>query len=213
MSGQAADVDLHGEHAAAHAALVHAADQPPANEPGLAFRVQAESYMKSSIDSLQLYQLEGAAKMSEFEESPRTGGILADEAGLGTILQCLILIAAGKGKGQKSPTLIVVPNEILIGIWEHEITERTKLKTLKYHGTGRQRIDSDFDNADIVLTTYDTLLGDLPPMAHRQIETVRRKSSKSSEFCIYAFGDLREMPECLALFRQQWNRVIFDQAQ
>lgn len=214
MSGQAADVNIPAEQAAVHSAPSHAANEPPANEDGLAFLARAESYMKTRVGLLEDYQIDGVAKMIVFEEGPRRGGILADEAGLGTILQCLILIAAGKGAGQKSPTLIVAPNDIVVNAWKDEISQFTcDLSTIKYHGGRREQINPGFDKADIVLTTYDTAQRDLPPAAHQKIKVERNKSPTSRKFYNFLSEHLTEMGGGNAIFKQHWNRVIFDQAQ
>ncbi|WQF87942.1 Putative helicase, Zinc finger, RING-type, Zinc finger, RING/FYVE/PHD-type [Colletotrichum destructivum] len=97
------------------------------------------------------------------------GGILADEMGLGKTLSILSLICwsidsinndkAKKGNEQSSSTLIVTPKSTIPG-WEEQIRRHIfpdQIRVAVYHGSGRQIVGSNFQNNDIILTTYETL--------------------------------------------------------
>ncbi|KAK0616473.1 SNF2 family N-terminal domain-containing protein [Immersiella caudata] len=107
------------------------------------------------------------------------GGVLADEMGLGKTLSTLALTVrtleegkawaeqkrsgehtSGKTQRYTHSTLVIVPSALLINNWMDEINEHTgdnTLTVLKYHGQGRERNPDVIANADIVITTYNTL--------------------------------------------------------
>ncbi|ETS04710.1 hypothetical protein M419DRAFT_73008 [Trichoderma reesei RUT C-30] len=104
------------------------------------------------------------------------GGILADEMGMGKSLSILALIMkmledgstwalqeiSPKSEGpvkRSRATLIIVPSALLVLNWIKEIQNylREGLDVIKYHGSDRPRSLERVANADIVVTTYDTL--------------------------------------------------------
>ncbi|KAI0442381.1 hypothetical protein F4803DRAFT_575585 [Xylaria telfairii] len=96
-----------------------------------------------------------------------SGGIIADEMGLGKTLSMLALICShldslgiSNTEGQQSrTTLIVTPKSTLYG-WQRQIKRHIcdgQITSLVYHGSRKQKLSSEFDNVDIVLTTYETL--------------------------------------------------------
>ncbi|KAE9374274.1 hypothetical protein N431DRAFT_213326 [Stipitochalara longipes BDJ] len=111
--------------------------------------------------------------------APETGGgILADEMGMGKSLSTLALITKTldsasdwviEKKDNPEPhtrqkpckaTLVVVPSAILINEWFHEIDLHLDgtLNTLRYHGPKRKLLP--LEDADLVLTTYHTIVSD-----------------------------------------------------
>ncbi|KAJ0372873.1 hypothetical protein COL26b_008881 [Colletotrichum chrysophilum] len=107
----------------------------------------------------------------------RGGGILADEMGMGKSLSILSLIVNTAQTGQEwavqensnddklkdisysGSTLVVVSSALLIYNWTNEINKhvKDKLKTIKYHGPGREKDIDNIKNSHIVVTTYNTL--------------------------------------------------------
>ncbi|KAH7381987.1 SNF2 family N-terminal domain-containing protein [Cadophora sp. MPI-SDFR-AT-0126] len=111
------------------------------------------------------------------------GGILADEMGMGKSLSVLALITKTIESSQEwerhenydeddninlpqdpiRATLVLVPSAVLINEWLNEIKKHLdgSLRVLKYHGTKRKEITfPHISDADIVLTTYNTLVAD-----------------------------------------------------
>ncbi|KAL2132804.1 hypothetical protein VTI74DRAFT_3373 [Chaetomium olivicolor] len=95
------------------------------------------------------------------------GGILADEMGLGKTLSAIALIlwhidAFETSKSDPSTpraTLIVTPKST-IPEWIQQFERHVKpgcIKTLVHHGSHRQLLSRAWRDADVVLTTYDTL--------------------------------------------------------
>lgn len=111
---------------------------------------------------LRPYQREGAAWVSD--RLKRLGGVLlADEMGLGKTLQTIASINHFK---QSDPldsgvTLVVAPTSLL-GNWEAEIKRFAPgLRVLVLHGSGRDKLRSQADQVDIIVTSYGTLVRDL----------------------------------------------------
>ncbi len=87
------------------------------------------------------------------------GGILADDMGLGKTIQVLAYLQAQKeDQSSKSCTLLVVPKSLLAN-WQKEGARFTpELTFLEYIGNTRQKDTTIFNDYDIVLTTYGTML-------------------------------------------------------
>ncbi len=89
------------------------------------------------------------------------GGILADDMGLGKTIQVLAYLQAQKeDQSSKSCTLLVVPKSLLAN-WQKEGARFTpELTFLEYIGNTRQKDTNLFNDYDIILTTYGTMLRD-----------------------------------------------------
>ena len=94
-----------------------------------------------------------------FLERMGWGGVLADDMGLGKTLQVLAHILAMKNaRPDGVRTLVVVPTSLLDN-WEREARRWTPgLAVVTLHGSGRDA--EAIHGADIVLTTYGTLVRD-----------------------------------------------------
>lgn len=105
-------------------------------------------------------------------------------------------------------TLIIVPNNILLQ-WMEEITTKTQLKVVKYHGTGRNKLEHEMRSADVVLTTY--------PLVWRDGE-ILVVSLHPLTICLRADSDRRESNNPQKhlikglLYKMNWYRIILDEA-
>ncbi|KEQ60948.1 uncharacterized protein M437DRAFT_53250 [Aureobasidium melanogenum CBS 110374] len=125
--------------------------------------------------SLKNYQIINSGFMRGREnglEKPR-GGIIADQMGLGKTLTCLTNIVNGRPRQGEGPdnrysTLIVVPNALL-DQWEEQISTHCVVEETRTEwGIGRVKVyrenmskgwrHEDFENIDIVLTTYHDVM-------------------------------------------------------
>lgn len=107
---------------------------------------------------LYSYQLLGW-RWLKFLLSEGSGGLLADEMGLGKTLQ-IIAVLSDAGGGPLRPSLIVAPGSLLEN-WRREISKfAPRLKVLKHHGPFRTGRPGDLSEYDIVVTSYDVVVGD-----------------------------------------------------
>lgn len=101
--------------------------------------------------TLRPYQTKGVQWLFTLYQL-KLGGCLADDMGLGKTIQVLsLLLAIQPHRSSKKPHLLIVPASLL-GNWEKE-AERFA-PTLKIHLAHSSGKESDFSNADVVLTTY-----------------------------------------------------------
>lgn len=104
------------------------------------------------------YQLLGW-RWLKFLLSEGSGGLLADEMGLGKTLQ-IIAALSDAGGGSLRPSLIVAPGSLLEN-WRREISKfAPQLKVLKHHGPFRTGRPADLSEYDVVVTSYDVVVGD-----------------------------------------------------
>ena len=89
------------------------------------------------------------------------GGILADDMGLGKTLQVLAFLLYLKQTQQvDKPALVIVPTSLL-GNWHKEATHFTPdLKVGKWYGLARHDLDTFYQQYDMIVTTYGTVMRD-----------------------------------------------------
>jgi non-specific serine/threonine protein kinase len=108
---------------------------------------------------LRPYQKQGLHWLYFLQEF-RFGGCLADDMGLGKTIQALALLQNEKTRGLTTPSLIVCPTSVLFN-WEKEIQRFTPdLKFLTHAGLERRRL-KQFEDCDVVLTSYGVLRRDI----------------------------------------------------
>ncbi|KAI8089312.1 SNF2 family N-terminal domain-containing protein [Halteromyces radiatus] len=122
--------------------------------------------MKGLTITLLPHQLEGIRWMMDREENESSsGGILADDMGLGKTIQTIGLVTSTLENTEKreNKTLIVAPLA-LIQQWAREFEMKTtpgNIKVLIHHGGDRTKNHRDFDDYDVVVTTYQIVASDL----------------------------------------------------
>ncbi|KAF4636619.1 hypothetical protein G7Y89_g1465 [Cudoniella acicularis] len=118
------------------------------------------------------------------------GGILADDMGLGKTLQVISTILEG-GPGT---TLIIAPVSVMsnwVQQMEQHVKKENALKVLTYHGSTRKKMTHrDFEEYDVVITTYGTLSTEYMP---RSVKTAAK------------------IPRAEGLFSTNWARVVLDE--
>ena len=135
-------------------------DLVPNFADSLAKNVVLEEAIPGLNATLYLYQNSGIAWMNRCLNL--TGGlILADEMGLGKTLQIIGLLLLHPPKND-NPVLIICPTT-LIANWAREISKFAPgISPLMIHrGANRARIFSEFLSANVVITTYDTVISDI----------------------------------------------------
>lgn len=103
--------------------------------------------------TLRPYQKAGYNWM-QFLHSYNFGGCLADDMGLGKTVQTLALLQYYKEQGTSNATLLVMPTSLVYN-WEVEASKfAPDLKILVYTGTYRDKNIEQFENYDVILTSY-----------------------------------------------------------
>jgi SNF2 family DNA or RNA helicase len=85
----------------------------------------------------------------------KLGGCLADDMGLGKTIQTLAFLQSQKELGiAQDPSLLIMPTSLVYN-WLKEIEKfAPDLKTFVYTGTYREKNTEQFDNYDLILTSY-----------------------------------------------------------
>ncbi len=111
--------------------------------------------------TLRPYQEEGLAWLTYLNEAG-LGAMLADDMGLGKTIQVLALIRERRNRDGEYPyTMVVAPRSVLRN-WEREINRFVPdVSVYRHHGTDRIDDPTDWDDPDLILTTYGTLLRDI----------------------------------------------------
>ena len=103
--------------------------------------------------TLRPYQQAGYDWMN-FLRQYRFGGCLADDMGLGKTVMTLAMLQGQKEAGATSPSLLVMPTSLLYN-WELEARKFTPdLRVMVYTGTYRDKNTAQFNDYDLILTSY-----------------------------------------------------------
>jgi len=82
------------------------------------------------------------------------GGCLADDMGLGKTVQTLALLQAQKEAGNTQANLLIMPTSLVYN-WEMEARKFTPhLRVCAYTGTMREKNVAQFENYDLIITSY-----------------------------------------------------------
>jgi len=111
-------------------------------------------------DKLRPYQVSGFNWLN-YLNSVSWGGILADDMGLGKTVQALSMLSHYEKQEGKLKALVICPTTLIYN-WENEIRKFTpSLTWCIHHGSLRTRNPEDFENTDVIITTYGTLRSDI----------------------------------------------------
>jgi SNF2 family DNA or RNA helicase len=106
------------------------------------FKGELRPYQKAGYDWLQ------------FLSKYNFGGCLADDMGLGKTVQTLAMLQSEKEKGAINASLLIMPTSLIYN-WENEAKKFTPdLKVFSYKGTNRLKDPAQFNNYDLILTSY-----------------------------------------------------------
>ncbi|CAE7175903.1 unnamed protein product [Rhizoctonia solani] len=136
------------------------------------------------------FQQESLYWMRKQENGPWSGGMLADEMGMGKTIQTLALFVSDR----KKPNLVVAPTVALMQ-WKNEIEAHTEgFKVYMFHGGSREKSPKELAKYDVVLTTYSVLESSF----RKQVSGFKRK------------GEI--VKEKSPLHGIDWCRIILDEA-
>jgi SNF2 family DNA or RNA helicase len=109
---------------------------------------------------LRPYQLEGLCWLNYLDDH-NFGGCLADDMGLGKSIQIIAFILLQRQKVARNINLLVVPTSLLFN-WKVELEKfAPSIKVYTLYGTNRSVNPKRFEDCEVVLTSYGTLLLDI----------------------------------------------------
>ncbi len=131
---------------------------------------QTELYNFESIKEIEIpkdlnatlrhYQYQGLNWLNMLDEFG-FGGCLADDMGLGKSIQVIAFILSQRNKQRHNTNLVVVPTSLLFN-WQAEINKfAPSIKIHTYYGAGRAGDGLQFNDYEVVLTTYGMLVADI----------------------------------------------------
>lgn len=148
---------------------------------------EVELLLPENMDKVAFpYQMEGI-KWLKFLFLNHFGGCLADDMGLGKTFQIIAFLEDADIKEKIQKTLVIVPKSLLTN-WKKEFEKFfSAYRVGIYHGD--QRNHFNFDDHDIIITTYNTALLDLEQLSQieysaavfDEIQTVKNHKSITSE--------------------------------
>ncbi|OON68946.1 DEAD/DEAH box helicase [Hymenobacter sp. CRA2] len=110
--------------------------------------------------TLREYQQQGLNWLN-FLDTFGFGGCLADDMGLGKTVQVLALLLHLRAQGRRGAHLVVVPTSLVFN-WQAEAARfAPELRVHVLHGAARRTDAQAFADADLVLTTYNTMVNDI----------------------------------------------------
>lgn len=109
---------------------------------------------------LRSYQYDGVNWLN-FLDDFNFGACLADDMGLGKTIQIIAFILTQREKSRHNTNLVVVPASLIFN-WQAEVAKfAPSIKIHTIYGADRIKDIRDFDQYEIVLTSYGTLLADI----------------------------------------------------
>ena len=110
--------------------------------------------------TLRDYQKQGLNWLN-FLDDFNFGACLADDMGLGKTIQIIAFILTQRTKRSQNTNLIVVPTSLVFN-WEDELSKfAPSIKAFTYYGANRVKNSKEFENYEIILTTYGMLISDI----------------------------------------------------
>ncbi|MEM7165068.1 MAG: SNF2-related protein, partial [Planctomycetota bacterium] len=150
--------------------------------------VEAEQEVTSFTGELRPYQRDGLGWM-RFLRDFGLGGCLADDMGLGKTVQVLAVLAEQQGHTEGRPTLVVAPRSVVYN-WVDEAHRFTpQLRVLEYGGAQRLQHLKDFDQYDLIVTSYGVLRRDVMELRNvsfqyvvlDEAQAIKNPSSKTAK--------------------------------
>ncbi|MFT4031154.1 MAG: DEAD/DEAH box helicase [Siphonobacter sp.] len=110
--------------------------------------------------TLRDYQKEGLNWLN-FLDDFEFGGCLADDMGLGKTVQIIAFILSQRAKHSSNINLVVVPTSLIYN-WQTELAKfAPSVRVLTLYGASRVQHTETFDQYEVILTSYGTLLTDI----------------------------------------------------
>jgi len=114
---------------------------------------------------LRPYQQQGLNWLN-FLDDFNFGGCLADDMGLGKTVQVIAFILSQREKTKHNVNLVVVPTSLIFN-WQQEIKKfAPSINVHTIYGPERIKNTQDYDQFEVILTSYGTLIADIVFLRH-----------------------------------------------
>ena len=112
------------------------------------------------MTTLRPYQQQGLNWLN-FLDDFNFGGCLADDMGLGKTIQIIAFILSQRNKAKHNTNILIVPTSLIFN-WQQEVLKfAPSIKMHTIYGTDRIKNTNGFDQYELILTSYGTLLADI----------------------------------------------------
>ncbi|ORZ19446.1 P-loop containing nucleoside triphosphate hydrolase protein [Absidia repens] len=148
---------------------------------------EEDLHMEGLTITLLPHQVEGIRWMKDREDNEySSGGILADVSymGLGKTIQTIGLVSSTLDVTNKRQKTLIVAPLALIQQWASEFDTKTtpgSIKLLIHHGSDRTKDSKDFDDYDVVVTTYQIVASDLAATSGAGKKRGRRRQRQQQQ--------------------------------
>jgi hypothetical protein len=123
------------------------------------------------LATLRPYQQQGLNWLN-FLDDFNFGGCLADDMGLGKTMQVIAFILSQRKKVAHKTNLLVVPTSLIFN-WRAEVQKfAPSIRIQTIYGADRIKSTAGFDDYEIILTSYGTLLADITFLKNYQFNYV-----------------------------------------
>lgn len=121
--------------------------------------------------TLRPYQKQGLNWLN-FLDDFNFGGCLADDMGLGKTMQIIAFVLSQRKKANHNTNLLVVPTSLIFN-WQAEVQKfAPSIRIHTIYGADRIKSISDFNQYEIILTSYGTLLADISFLKNYQFNYI-----------------------------------------
>lgn len=121
--------------------------------------------------TLRHYQIEGLSWLN-FLDDYNFGGCLADDMGLGKTIQIIAFILLQRAKSAHNTNLLVVPTSLIFN-WQAEVARfAPSIELHTIYGADRIKNCDDFDDYELIITSYGTLLSDVNFLRHYEFNYI-----------------------------------------
>ena len=131
------------------------------------------------VGELRHYQREGLRWLNTLAEAG-LGGVLGDDMGLGKTTQLIAHLLHLKDVGALTNQALIVLPASLTSTWSHACAQfAPSLRVEVLHGSGRAAVHERAGDADVLITTYGTLVRDIEMLEQRRFSLVVADESQN----------------------------------
>jgi superfamily II DNA or RNA helicase len=162
--------------------------------------------------TLRDYQKHGLHWLN-FLDDFKFGGCLADDMGLGKSIQIIAFILLLREKSRRNTNLLVVPTSLIFN-WKAEIQKfAPSIKVCTIYGADRIKETDRFDEYEVILTSYGTMISDISYLKHYKFNYIfldESQNIKNVESQRYQAARLLQSRNKIAITGTPIENNVFD---